>query len=341
MGTLGSNPELMLGRLDEEGGTNGNVRHSLKDRFKAMRMREEAGITSLPEEDDKSGIAGLVNRGPVGLGVTTPGPEPIAEKDGGLAVQPSASQVPPSPGPALAPGTASGAAAGASTLSDQPVDWDLWQSVVYEGPAAVAKTSPEELKRAIATGIPSAIRGVIWQVLAQSKSEDLEFMYKELVSRGTDKEKDRQSSSSISALSNGNLSINKEPTSSASSVHSDHSIANGSPSPPAEKETEATAKARAVQVAERKKQKKDDADMIQRLEKAIRRDIGARTSYSKFAAAQGLQEPLFGVCKAYALFDEEVGYAQGMNFLIMPFLFNVSLLAITSIDSYVALLTYT
>lgn len=63
--------------------------------------------------------------------------------------------------------------------------------------------------------------------------------------------------------------------------------------------------------------------MLQKLEKVIRRDLGARTSYSKFAAAQGLQEGLFGVCKAYALFDEGVGYAQGMNFLIMPLLFNM------------------
>ena len=26
----------------------------------------------------------------------------------------------------------------------------------------------------------------------------------------------------------------------------------------------------------------------------------------------GLQEGLFGICKAYALYDEDVGYAQGM-----------------------------
>jgi hypothetical protein len=64
--------------------------------------------------------------------------------------------------------------------------------------------------------------------------------------------------------------------------------------------------------------------MLARLEKAIRRDMGTRTSYSKFASAQGLQDGLFGVCKAYALFDEAVGYAQGMNFIVMPLLFNVS-----------------
>ncbi|KAI7661105.1 RabGAP/TBC, partial [Hortaea werneckii] len=37
-----------------------------------------------------------------------------------------------------------------------------------------------------------------------------------------------------------------------------------------------------------------------------------------------LQDGLFGVCKAYALFDEGVGYAQGINFIAMPLLFNLS-----------------
>lgn len=295
--TLTSNPDMMLGRLDEEGRPV-NARHSLKDRFKAMRMREEAGITSLPDDGEPNGIANLVNKGPNGIT-----PTPAEPKD---TVQP-----PPSPQPPLAPGTASGATAGPT---DQQVDWDLWQAVVNEGPAAVAKTSAEELSKAIATGIPSAIRGVIWQVLAQSQSEELEAVYRELVVRGTDKEKDRQSNGSLSVGSNG--SSLKEPSSSASSVHSHDSGLNGAPSPPPKdfpREDEAT----------RQKKKKEDTAMISRLEKVIRRDLGARTAYSKFASAPGLQEGLYGVCKAYALFDEEVGYAQGMNFLIMPLLFNV------------------
>lgn len=305
--TLASNPEMMLGKLEEERGANGtkNVRNSLKDRFKAMRMREEAGITSLPDDGDQNGIAGLVNKGPNGIAV------PPADDKDGAAAQPPPSPLPPQAN--LAPGTASGAAAGPSTFSDEPVDWDLWQSVVYEGPAAVAKTSAEELNRAIATGIPSAIRGVVWQVLAQSQSEELEAVYRDLVARGTEKEKDRQSNGSLATGSNS--SSIKEPGSSASSTHSGDSgshHANGAPSPPP-KDDEAT----------RQRKKKEDWDMISRLEKTIRRDLGARTAYSKFASAPGLQEGLFGVCKAYALFDEEVGYAQGMNFLIMPLLFNV------------------
>ena len=307
--TMTSNPEMMLSKLEEEkdgeGRENGS-RNTLKDRFKQLRLKGEAVPLS---EDDKSGAT---------AGDAT---------EAGFAAQPPPSPLPPSPNSNLAPGTASGVTAGPSSLDDSPVDWDLWQSVVNEGPAAVARTSPEELNKAIATGIPNAIRGVIWQVLAQSKNEELEAVYHELVVRGTDKEKkdkDRQSSgTTISGAANGSA---KGSTSSASSVHSENSGSNGAPSP-TEKDSEFAKRAQAAAAVERQKKDKEDLAMLQKLEKTIRRDLGARTSFSKFAAAQGLQEGLFGVCKAYALFDEGVGYAQGMNFLAMPLLFNVSPIA--------------
>ncbi|CAI4217697.1 unnamed protein product [Parascedosporium putredinis] len=223
---------MMLGRLDEEENTGSAHGTSLKDRFKQVRMREEAGV-SLPTIDDVP-------------------PTPIAPSVASIASNESTD----TGGKILAPGTVSGVSAGPSAMTEAEVDWDLWQNVVYEGPAAVARSSADDLNRAIATGIPSAIRGVVWQVLAQSKNDELESVYKELVARGTEKQKDRNS--------------------------------NGTS-----------------------------------LEKVIRRDMGARTSYSKYAAAAGLQEGLFGVCKAYALYDEGVGYAQGMNFLVMPLLFNM------------------
>jgi len=329
---------MMLSRLDEEGGsshgTDGGprARNSLKDRFKMVRMREEAGIVTQPtNEDDMLGgtIASLVGRSSsnLGLGMVSP-TSPSGDVEGDKNLPPS-SPIPPSPNPNLAPGTASGVSAGPSAMADSEVDWDLWQSVVYEGPAAVARTSAGELNKAIIAGIPHAIRGVIWQVLAQSKNEELETVYKDLVARGTEKDKDRNSNgTTVSASSNGNLSIHSEASvqSSASSVHSEQSGPNGivSPSAAGEKNAEALQKAQAAAGAERKKKQKEDAAMLQKLEKAIKRDLGARTSYSKFAAAQGLQDGLFGVCKAYALFDEGVGYAQGMNFLVMPLLFNMT-----------------
>ena len=340
----------MLSRLDEGNESEGsntaqsskrNTRNSLRDRFKLLRMREEAGISSFEGHENGSpvasggALAGLIGRSAsVGLGVGSP--TGVAdEKERGLAgspVQSPSSTHPPSVNPSLAPGTASGVSAGPSAMSDvaAPVDWDLWQSVVYEGPAAVARTSAEELNRAIASGIPSAIRGVVWQVLAQSKNEELEGVYKDLVVRGTDKDRDL-----IPSLPNGKVNgYVKEKTplaSSASSIHSEQSTAatagtDGmtSPSPSQEKDNDSIAKLQAAMLAERKKKSKEDTAALQKLEKAIKRDLGARTSYSKYAAAAGLQDGLFGVCKAYALFDEGVGYAQGMNFLVMPLLFNVS-----------------
>ncbi|KJZ80445.1 hypothetical protein HIM_00295 [Hirsutella minnesotensis 3608] len=309
--TLTSNPEMMLSRLEEEheGATNGTNRESLKDRFKALRLQGEANIVSVGGDGDKVGDA---------LGLVPSEENTVNEKHPGS----------PRLGPNsdLAPGTVSGMQAGPSAMPGTQVDWDLWQSVVYEGPAVVARTSAEELNKAIAVGIPHAIRGVIWQVLAQSKSDGLEDVYGELANRGTEKLKDRHSNSTTtSSISNASTSTRSGDaiTSSASSVHSEQSGTPGTSSPNAELDNEAFAKAQAADEEERKRKDKEEAATLLKLEKTIRRDLGARTSYSKYAAAAGLQEGLFGVCKAYALYDEGVGYAQGMNFLIMPLLFNM------------------
>lgn len=232
--------------------------------------------------------------------------------------------------PKLPPGTASGLTAGAPE-EPKPVNWDLWQQVVYEGPSTVQRSSGEELREAIADGIPPAIRGVVWQVLAESKNEELEQIYKTLKSRGTDASKVEQGlrpapmsrHESQTVMTNG-ASDAKSVSSSRSSTHSDGSsptpATSAMTSPPPsvqEQSTEVTAKLLA------EKQKRESA-ALQKLEKTIRRDLGARTSFSKYAQSAGLQDGLFGVCKAYALFDEGVGYAQGINFIAMPLLFNMS-----------------
>ena len=357
----------MLSRLDEGNDLDGSdtqwkreAGSNLRDRFKMLRMREEAGVQSLEAMESSSpagggAIAGLIGRSAsMGIGITSP--SSVAEdKDpsSASAVLPPAVISPseetpeaqrpssrPDNGidsdPALPPGTVAGATAGVSTINDpgDGVDWDLWQNVVYEGPAAVARTSPEELNRAIAAGIPSAIRGVIWQVLARSKNEELEGVYRDLISRGTDKDRDSSilanGSGSTNGPINGHLKEKPSIASSASSIHSEKSTPAttatlGMSSPSLEKDQDAILKIQAAMFAERKQKAKEDAASLVKLEKAIRRDMGSRTSYSKYAAAANRQEGLFGVCKAYALFDEGVGYAQGMNFLIMPLLLNVRL----------------
>ena len=297
-------------------------------------------------------MVGMVDHGEgVGLGIDDRG-FTLEEEDIGLTISPPllpdaevlaermslgcSGSIASSIDPTLAPGTVSGISCGPSAMQDpeSPIDWDLWQSVVYEGPAAVAKTSAAELNRAIASGIPSAIRGVVWQVLAQSKNEDLEGVYRELILRGTDKEPQNQSPSLPSAPQSAN-SLKSNGTqkesiaSSASSIHSENSTpatTNGltSPSTSQDADTANAAKLQAAMNAERQQKAKEDLAALKKLEKTIRKDLGARTNYSKYAAAAGLQEALFGVCKAYALFDEGVGYAQGMNFIVMPLLFNVS-----------------
>lgn len=347
------NSDNLMGRLEEgsesDGSATGSRRHtrnSLRDRFKMLRMREEAGVHTLDGNEFTSSVqtggvfAGLIGRSPsIGLGIGS-NTTAMDEKDRGLAGSPAQSPSSDAPPPVpfappvdlkLAPGTASGISSGLSSMNDPaaPVDWDLWQAVVYEGPAAVARSSAEELNRAISSGIPSAIRGVVWQVLAQSKNEDLEGVYRDLVVRGTDKDRDSRGSVTADPSVNGNVKDRYPTVSSTSSVHSDHTIhapsTNGSVLQSAlDRDVESMAKLQTSGATERRKRSKEDIASIHKLEKMIRRDMGARTSYSRYAAAAGLQEGLFGVCKAYALFDDGVGYAQGMNFLVMPLLFNVS-----------------
>lgn len=327
VGTIGSNPEMTLSKIDDQGSPNPNrsSQGSLRDRFKFLRMREEAGIT-LEEE------ASETTRKSMGLGILSPGieeepapgsPAPNSPRPGSIMKQTTVNMN-------LAPGTAAGLAAGPAEAAE-PVDWDLWQAVVNEGPAAVARTSAEELNRAIASGIPQAIRGVIWQVMAQSKNEELESVYRELVARGTDKEMPPTRSPLLSGL---NISMKEKDSvaSSSSSIHSDYSTpatttgsANAVHSPPLGTDnTEDVAKLQAKLAAEKKERARQESAAIQKLEKAIKRDLGARTSFSKYLMSAGLQDGLFGICKAYALYDEPVGYAQGMNFIAMPLLFNVS-----------------
>jgi Rab-GTPase-TBC domain len=333
----------MLKTLDEgieAGAPQGSMppaRTTLRDRFKMLRMKEETGITSLedPEKSEGGAIAGLIGRS-TSLGVGVASPSSVAdEKEGSLASSPVSSTQSPLPPPTinaiLAPGTVSGISTAASDTAG-PIDWDFWQTVVNDGPQAVARTSPEELAQSIASGIPQTIRGVIWQVLANSKNEDLESVYRDLLIRATDKEA-KDTNHQIS-LPNGHVAESAKEkdsaASSGSSVHSDHStpatstnIGVTSPTLSAEKDPEAIAKVQAKLAAERQKKVKEDAAALQKLEKMIRRDMGARTSYSKYAVAAGFQDGLFNVCKAYALFDEGVGYPQGMNFIIMPLLFTM------------------
>ncbi|KAF4771222.1 hypothetical protein HAV15_012520 [Penicillium sp. str.  len=281
--TLGSNLDQIARDGDDVSsvGSKKPRRNSLKDQFKMLRLREESHA---PEVDQ-----------------TTP---PIIPEEGEEGILAASGDI--SPSTIVAAGR-TGSVADASI----PVDWEMWQHLVNNGPQALA--SSEELNAAIKRGIPQTIRGVIWQILADCQTAEMEDIYRELVARGTPQDKD------------GRTINGTESTSSRSSVRSHHSgsisrSSSAAPSPSYEGDTDKLPK---ENEAERLKKAKTDAVALQKLEKIIRRDLGARTSYAKYFVSQGSQEGLFGLCKAYALYDTGVGYAQGMNFIAMPLLFNM------------------
>jgi len=268
--------------------------------------------TQIPESDEApSSPAGQTNE------PTSPPPTKRTE---------SQNKVPTNVNNKLPPGTASGMSMGPAIEEGSSVNWDLWQNLVFEGPAAVAKTSGEELNMAIQNGIPQPIRGVVWQVLANSKNEDLELLYRELVVRGTDQALKSPPISRAESTTQVN-GVEESVASSASSVKSQASTPatahSQNPTSPGETPNETITKASQSLNATKVNHVYDDTKQIEKLEKTIKKDLGARTNYSKFVASAGLQDGLFGLCKAYALYDEAVGYAQGMNFIAMPLLFNM------------------
>lgn len=299
-------------------------RNSLKDQFKQLRMREE----HIGSENDGSSVRS--GRASISQGGSSPPVIHEESEDGILAApapvsaatSPATITAPSTINPTLAPGTVSGFFTSASDAST-PVDWDMWQQLVNEGPQALVNS--EVLNAAIKRGIPQTIRGVIWQILAEGQTGELEDIYRDLVARGTDRDRRSPNPQSSGTPEKDSAS------SSRSSIRSDHSgsgtqSTSVAVSPSQEMDSEKLAKEQAASENARLKKAKDEALALQKLEKTIRRDLGARTSYSKYFISQGSQESLYGLCKAYALYDEAVGYAQGMNFIVMPLLFNVSTL---------------
>ncbi|KAM0719735.1 hypothetical protein Q7P37_003868 [Cladosporium fusiforme] len=286
------------------------LKPSLKDRFAVLRAQEEHGNEEAIEDGDGESVSREALASP-----TKEHPEPRTRRASSLIKSPPVDRK-------LPPGTASGMTAGPAAESG-PVDWDLWQSLVYEGPTAVQRTGGAEIAKAIANGIPPAIRGVVWQVLADSKSEDLEALYKTLKARGTEAEQKPTLSRGNSYFGQNAAEKEKESAiSSRSSVHSDSSTpATSTLTSPPQSVDGVSSELKTQLLAEKHKR---DAAALVKLEKAIKRDLGARTSFSKYAQSAGLQDGLFGLCKSYALFDETVGYAQGINFVAMPLLFNMS-----------------
>ncbi|GJJ73741.1 ecotropic viral integration site 5 protein [Entomortierella parvispora] len=131
------------------------------------------------------------------------------------------------------------------STSGEDVDWDYWGALMHDY-NAVVKKNPKQLTQMIQKGVPPALRGLIWQLLAKSKDIALEEKYAELLK--------------------------------STSTH----------------------------------------------EKQITRDMSRTFPNHEHFQADGLgQESLFNVVKAYSLYDPEVGYCQGLSFVVGPLLLNM------------------
>ncbi|QHS76493.1 GTPase-activating protein GYP5 [Saccharomyces paradoxus] len=60
------------------------------------------------------------------------------------------------------------------------IDWSFWTQVVNDF-ATVASNEPENLEAHVTNGIPPQIRGIIWQLMANSKSREMEDIYETLL----------------------------------------------------------------------------------------------------------------------------------------------------------------
>jgi hypothetical protein len=126
------------------------------------------------------------------------------------------------------------------------VDWDFWGKVINDYETMI-RVHPKQFQRNLRKGLPEPIRGMMWQLMSNSKSEALEEEYLKLLTRSS------------------------------------------------------------------------------RHEKIIQRDL-SRTfpSHELFKDPQGPgQASLFNILKAYSLYDQEVGYCQGMPFVVGCLLLNM------------------
>ncbi|KAG2342914.1 RabGAP/TBC [Suillus weaverae] len=76
-----------------------------------------------------------------------------------------------------------------ATESEQGgIDWGFWGAVIsdYQGFAA---SNPQKLAKAIEKGIPDALRGMMWQLMAASKDAELENTYLALLKESSPHEK--------------------------------------------------------------------------------------------------------------------------------------------------------
>jgi hypothetical protein len=169
---------------------------------------------------------------------------------------------------------------------EDAVDWDFWGKLLNDFDNVIKKQSRVVVKK-IHAGLPKSLRGTIWQQLSR-----------------------------IHPLTNERL----------------RRIANmsstlGSPkSQPADGTVGSTSPVKTNNVPTLEELYAELLKQSSPYEKMIIRDL-ARTfpKHEFFKSATGVgQESLFNVMKAYSLYDPEVGYCQGLSFIVGSLLLNVS-----------------
>ncbi|AAS53213.2 AFL161Cp [Eremothecium gossypii ATCC 10895] len=68
------------------------------------------------------------------------------------------------------------------------IDWQFWTSVVNNF-ATVAKNDSAKLEEKVSDGIPKQIRGIIWQLISNSKSKEIRQLYQDLLQIPSEHEK--------------------------------------------------------------------------------------------------------------------------------------------------------
>ncbi|ODV86999.1 hypothetical protein CANARDRAFT_187144, partial [[Candida] arabinofermentans NRRL YB-2248] len=70
----------------------------------------------------------------------------------------------------------------------QGINWEFWSSVVNDYDSVV-KNQPDELSKLVSQGIPRELRGMVWQLICNSKSSQLEEFYRNARNLDSDYEK--------------------------------------------------------------------------------------------------------------------------------------------------------
>ncbi|CCJ28669.1 unnamed protein product, partial [Pneumocystis jirovecii] len=75
--------------------------------------------------------------------------------------------------------------------SDKTIDWEFFRLIISDY-NFVVKAHKEEFSSVISTGIPSILRGILWQTITSSKNSDMERIYHTLINQPAPAEKNIQ-----------------------------------------------------------------------------------------------------------------------------------------------------